>query len=171
MSVWELILNVLPESSPPASTLEDDDTGPAGQAGCIPFHLSLPHHLTQSSSSSWLVSYVKSKPIISLRLTIELSYRYFHIFLPAASWAGKSYVWNHAFTPLQFLFQCASNISMACAPAPFFVLYYLLSKPWMGRIPGLGFADHSRTMTEASMLYHCTNAFFNLIKHAGKNFL
>lgn len=170
MSVWDLSLDVHPESSPPASTLEDDDTEPAGQAGYIPFHLSLPHHLTQSSTSACLVSYVKNKLIISLRLTFELSDRYFHVFLPAASWAGKSYHWNDAFAPLQVLFQCASNISIACAPAPFCVLYYLLSNPSMGCTPGLGFADHNRTTTEASILHRYTNAFFNSIKYAGKKF-
>lgn len=105
--------------------------------------------------------YVKKKLIITCKTTTELSDRHFHIFPPAASCTGKSPLWNHAFALLQVLFQCASRISMACAPAPFCVLYYLLSTPWMGCMPGLGFTDHSRTLTEASMLYHCTNAFFN----------
>lgn len=55
---------------------------------------------------------------------------------------------------------CLQDLDGLCF-SPFCVLCYLLSNPCRGSIPQLGFAEHSRTMTEASMLYHCTNAFSN----------
>lgn len=81
---------------------------------------------------------VKKKLIKSCWPTTDLSERCFHIFPPAATWTGKSHLWDHAFALLQVLFQCASKIPVACAPGPFLSCVLSCQTPERDAHRGLG---------------------------------
>lgn len=99
------------------------------------------------------------KLITSCRPTFELSGKHFHIFLPAALGQERATFATVFF--LSFMFSFNVSLRSQLCSCPFLCPVLSLVKPLERENIGFGFAEHSRTMTEASRLYHCTNAFSN----------